>query len=136
MGKIGKMICTERKQYAEICDDIRNIDRNMGNTSSSHIYHIESAYQCRRDMPPQVENRSICISASISPHIVYIISYLKALWHICAESCIFEGGKMQVDMSVYCSPAICGHVTTYHVIYMCYRYENNMVPFPDIQCAI
>ena len=34
---------------------------------------------------------------------------------------------MQVDMSVYCSPAMCGHVTTYHVIYMCYRYENNML---------
>ena len=89
----------------------------MGNTSSSHIYHIESAYQCRRDMPPQVENRSVCISASISPHSVYIVSYLKALWHICAESCMFEGDKIQVDMSVYCSPAMCGHVTTYHVIY-------------------
>ena len=106
----------------------------MGNTSSSHIYHIESAYQCRRDMPPQVENRSVCISASISPHSVYIVSYLKALWHICAESCMFEGEKIQVDMSVYCSPAMCGHVTTYHVIYMYNRYYGNMMPDFHIWC--
>ena len=61
-------------------------------------------------IPPQMENRSICIFATI---LWLSVSYRKALWHICVESCVFEVEKCRSICLYNCSPVMCGHVTTY-----------------------
>ena len=62
------------------------------------------------------------------------VRYRKALWHICVENCILEVEKSRSICLYIAQPVICGHVTTYHVIYMCNRYYGNMMPDFHIWC--
>ena len=47
-----------------------------------------------------------------------LVTYFRALWHICVKSCILEIEKKKQFVCILLKPVICVHVTTYHVIWL------------------